>query len=149
MAVLAPVGGWFSDRVARHSTRRRGRLTAVWLGMGVSTIFLLLGSHLKSTAVALPMIALAAGFNMFAAANFWAACIDLAPDFSASLSALMNTLGSLGGVASSVVTAYIAVHYEWSRALDLAALDRYLRSLGIDRHGDCEQTDTQTDRRSH
>jgi ACS family glucarate transporter-like MFS transporter len=122
MAVLAPVGGWFSDRVARHSTRRRARLMAVWLGMGVSTILLLLGSHLTVTAVALPMIALAAGFNMFAAANFWAACIDLAPDFSASLSALMNTLGSLGGVASSVVTAYIAVHYQWSRALDLAAI---------------------------
>jgi MFS transporter, ACS family, glucarate transporter len=122
MAVLAPAGGWFSDRIARHSTRRRARLTAVWLGMGVSTILLLLGSHLKVTAVALPMIALAAGFNMFAAANFWAACIDLAPDFSASLSALMNTLGSLGGVVSSVVTAYIAVHYQWSRALDLAAL---------------------------
>ena len=122
MAVLAPVGGWFSDRIARRSTRRRGRLTAVWLGMGVSTILLLLGSHLNVTAVALPMIALAAGFNMFAAANFWAACIDLAPDFSASLSALMNTLGSLGGVASSVVTAYIAVHFQWSRALDLAAL---------------------------
>jgi ACS family glucarate transporter-like MFS transporter len=122
MAVLAPVGGWFSDRIARGSTRRRGRRVAVWLGMGVSTILLLLGSHLRVTAVALPMIALAAGFNMFAAANFWAACIDLAPDFSASLSALMNTLGSLGGVASSVVTAYIAVHYQWSRALDLAAL---------------------------
>jgi ACS family glucarate transporter-like MFS transporter len=122
MAVLAPVGGWFSDRIARKSTRRRGRLIAVWLGMGVSTVLLLMGSHLTVTAVALPMIALAAGFNMFAAANFWAACIDLAPDFSASLSALMNTLGSLGGVASSVVTAYIAVHYQWSRALDLAAL---------------------------
>ena len=47
---------------------------------------------------------------MFAAANFWAACIDMAPDFSASLSALMNTLGSLGGVAPSVATAYIAVY---------------------------------------
>ena len=61
-------------------------------------------------AIALPMIALAAGFNMFAAANFWAACIGLAPDFSASLSALMNKLGRLRGVASSIVTAYIAVH---------------------------------------
>lgn len=122
MAVLAPVGGWFSDRVARNSTRRRGRLTAVWLGMGVSAALLLLGSHLTITAIALPVIALAAGFNMFAAANFWAACIDLAPDFSASLSALMNTLGSLGGVASSIITAYIAVHYNWSRSLDLAAV---------------------------
>ena len=41
------------------------------------------------------MIALAAGFTMFAAANFWASCIDLAPGHSASLSALMNTVGSI------------------------------------------------------
>jgi hypothetical protein len=61
------------------------------------------------TVVALPIIALAAGFTMFAAANFWAACIDLAPGYSASLSALMNTVGSLGGVISSTVTASIAV----------------------------------------
>jgi len=66
------------------------------------------------------MIALAAGFNMFAAANFWAACIDLAPAHSASLSALMNTMGSLGGVMSSTVTAALAVHQGWGRALDVA-----------------------------
>jgi len=59
---------------------------------------------------------------MFAAANFWAACIDLAPGYSASLSALMNTVGSLGGVISSTVTASIAVHQGWSRALDMAVL---------------------------
>ena len=122
MALLAPVGGWFSDRVARTAGRRRGRLTAVWLGMGVSAALLFLGSHLTVTVVALPMIALAAGFNMFAGANFWAACIDLAPGYSASLSALMNTLGSIGGALSSTVTAYVAVHYNWSHSLDLAAL---------------------------
>jgi hypothetical protein len=59
---------------------------------------------------------------MFGAANFWAACIDLAPNSSASLSALMNTVGSLGGVISSSVTASVAVHKGWSRALDLAVL---------------------------
>jgi len=122
MAVLSPMGGWFSDRVSRTVGRRRGRLTAVWLGMGVSTLLLFCGSHLSIAVLALPMIALAAGFNMFAAANFWAACIDLAPDYSASLSALMNTLGSIGGAISSTVTAYVAVHYGWSRSLDLAAL---------------------------
>ena len=122
MALLAPVGGWFSDRVARTAGRRRGRLTAVWLGMGVSAAPLFLGSHLTVTVVALPMIALAAGFNMFAGANFWATCIDLAPGYSASLSALMNTLGSIGGALSSTVTAYVAVRYNWSHSLDLAAL---------------------------
>lgn len=120
MALLSPVGGWFSDRVARVSDRRKGRLAAVWLGMGASALLLYGGNHLSLTVIALPMIALAAGFNMFAAANFWAACIDLAPPYSASLSALMNTMGSLGGVVSSTVTAALAVHQGWGRALDVA-----------------------------
>jgi hypothetical protein len=34
----------------------------------------------------------------------------------------MNTVGSLGGVISSTVTASIAVHQSWSRALDMAVL---------------------------
>jgi ACS family glucarate transporter-like MFS transporter len=122
MALLSPVGGWFSDKISRRSGRRRGRLVAVWLGMALAALLLLGGSHLSITAVALPMIALAAGFHMFAAANFWAACIDLAPDYSASLAALMNTVGSIGGAISSTVTAYIVVHLGWSEALDLAAL---------------------------
>jgi ACS family glucarate transporter-like MFS transporter len=122
MAVLAPAGGWFSDVVARHTSRKTGRITAVWVGMGLAAVLLVSGSHLTITAIALPAIALAAGFSMFAATNFWAACIDLAPDFSASLSALMNTVGSIGGAISSTATAYIAVHYNWSHALDLAAL---------------------------
>jgi len=120
MALLSPVGGWLSDRVSRATDRRKGRLAAVWLGMGISALLLYCGNHLSVTVIALPMIALAAGFNMFAAANFWAACIDLAPSYSASLSALMNTMGSLGGVVSSTVTAALAVHQGWGRALDVA-----------------------------
>lgn len=120
MAVLSPVGGWFSDRVARVTDRRKGRTAAVWLGMGTSALLLYGGNHISVTVIALPMIALAAGFNMFAAANFWAACIDLAPSYSASLSALMNTMGSLGGVISSTVTAALAVHRGWGPALDVA-----------------------------
>jgi ACS family glucarate transporter-like MFS transporter len=122
MAVLSPVGGWFSDHLSRRSGRRQGRIYAVWLGMGVSALLLLTGSHLSITVIALPMIALAAGFNYFATSNFWASCIDLAPDFSASLSALMNTVGNVGGAISSTATAYLAVHQGWSRALDVAAL---------------------------
>jgi ACS family glucarate transporter-like MFS transporter len=120
MAVLSPVGGWFSDRLSRITDRRRARCAAVWLGMGLAALLLYGGNHLSVTVVALPMIALAAGFTMFGAANFWAACIDLAPGHSASLSALMNTVGSVGGVVSSLVTASVAVHAGWKPALDLA-----------------------------
>jgi len=120
MAVLSPVGGWFSDRLMRTTDRRSARQRAVWLGMGVSAVLLYLGSHLSVTVIALPMIALAAGFNMFAAANFWAACIDLAPGYSASLSALMNTMSAIGGAISSTLTAAVVVQKGWSSALDVA-----------------------------
>ena len=122
MALLSPVGGWFSDRVAGVSDRRIGRVVAVWFGMGIAATLLYGGNHLSATTIALPMIALAAGFTMFGAAAFWASCIDLAPGYSASLSALMNTFGSLGGVVSSTVTAAVAVHQGWRHALDLAVL---------------------------
>lgn len=121
MASLSPVGGWFSDRVAKSFGRRRGRQAAVWLGMGLSASLLYAGSHTTNTSFALPMMALAAGFLMFAGANFWAACIDLAPNHSATLSAMMNTLASVGGAISSTVTAYIATRHSWAQALDLAA----------------------------
>ena len=122
MTLISPLGGLFSDRVSRNFGRRRGRQCAVWLGMGLSATLLFSGSHTSNTSFALPMMAMAAGFLMFAAANFWAACIDLVPDHSATLSALMNTLGSVGGAISSTVTAYIATQYNWTRALDLAAV---------------------------
>lgn len=121
MTLISPLGGLFSDQISRNFGRRRGRQSAVWVGMGLSAALLFSGSHTANTSVALPMMALAAGFLMFAAANFWAACIDLVPDHSATLSALMNTLGSAGGAISSTVTAYIATQYSWTRALDLAA----------------------------
>ena len=104
----------------RTTDTRTARQRAVWLGVGVSAALLYAGSHLSVTGVALPMIALAAGFNMFAAANFWAACIDLAPQHSASLSALMNTMSAVGGAISATVTASVVVHRSWTAALNVA-----------------------------
>ena len=58
---------------------------------------------------------------MFAAVTFWAACIDLGREYSASVAGLMNTFGNLGGFFSPIVTAYIASAFGWTSALRLAA----------------------------
>jgi len=65
MALLSPIGGWFSDRIANVTDRRTGRVAAFWVGMGIAAVLLYAGNHLHATAIALPMIALAAGFTMF------------------------------------------------------------------------------------
>ena len=120
IVLLAPLGGWLSDRAVLRFGRRRGRQSAVWLGMGASAFLLFAGSHSHNNATAILMLATAAGFNYFAATSWWATCIDLAPDYSASLGGLMNACG--GSWLAPIATAYIATHFGWSQALDFAGL---------------------------
>ena len=122
IALLAPCGGWFSDFAVRRWGKRRGRHSAVWGGMGFSALLLWTGGNIKNTTVSILILALAAGFNMFATPTFWAACVDLTRVHTGSLCGLMNTFGNLGGWLSPILTAYIATKFGWSRALDFAAL---------------------------
>ena len=122
IAVLAPLGGKFSDAATRKLGKRKGRQLAVWVGMLASAGFLWSGSGATNKWLAITLLAAGGGFNMFAVASFWAACIDMTQEFTASLSGLMNTFGNLGGWISPILTAYIATHFGWNRALDFAAM---------------------------
>lgn len=122
IAFLAPVGGWFSDLAVRKFGRRRGRRIAVVVGMLSSALMIGLGSEADSRAEAIALLALGAGLNMFAASTYWATCIDMTEEFTGSLSGLMNTFGNLGGWLSPIVSAYVATHFGWNRALDFAAV---------------------------
>jgi ACS family glucarate transporter-like MFS transporter len=65
---------------------------------------------------------LAAGPLSLALTNWWATVNDIGPGDSGTLSGIMNTAGSLGGVVSPVMTPWIAGRFGWTRALDFAAL---------------------------
>lgn len=119
--LLAPLGGWFSDRAVAKLGRRRGRQCAVWIGMTASALLLAAGAHTAENTWAILLLSAAMGFNIFATSTWWAACIDLAPNFSGSLSAIMNTWGNLGGWLSPILTGYIAARVGWTQALDFAA----------------------------
>lgn len=120
--LLSPLGGWFSDRAVSKLGRRRGRQSAVWLGVALSAALLWAGSHTSDNTLAILLLAGAAGFNLFATATWWATCNDLTTNFCGSLSGLMNMCGNLGGWLSPIVTARIAARLGWTQALDLAAI---------------------------
>ncbi|HUK30664.1 MAG TPA: MFS transporter [Candidatus Acidoferrum sp.] len=122
IAMLAPLGGRFSDYAVRKFGKRRGRQYGVWIGMLASAALLWFGSSASNRWMAIALLAASSGFNLFAAASFWATCIDLTQEFTASLSGLMNTFGNLGGWLSPILTAYIATHFGWQRALGFAGL---------------------------
>jgi len=127
--LLSPFGGWVSDFAVKSFGKRRGRQTSVWLGMACSALLIWLGGNAANNTLAIILVALGAGFNMFASVTWWATCIDLAPRHAASLSALMNTCGALGGWLAPVLTAYIAESLGWAAALDFIALLSLLGGL--------------------
>jgi len=122
IVMLAPLGGWLSDRAVSRLGRRRGRQAMIWLGMTASALLLASGAHAANTILAILLLSGAVGFNLFATATWWATCIDLTRNFSGSVSAMMNTCGNLGGWISPILTAYIATRWGWTQALDFAAL---------------------------
>jgi ACS family glucarate transporter-like MFS transporter len=129
ITLLAPSGGWFSDRAVARFGKRRGRQSAVWLGAVCSAGLLWAGGHTANNTLAILLLAGAAGFNLFASITWWATCIDLTRNFSGSLSGLMNMCGNLGGWLSPILTAYIATHFSWTRALDFAAVVTLLSAV--------------------
>jgi MFS transporter, ACS family, glucarate transporter len=121
IAILAPVGGWFSDLAVRKYGKRLGRRLAVCTGMFSSAVLVWVGASATGSISAVLLLALGGGLNMFAAVTFWATCIDLTKESAGALSGMMNTFGNLGGWLSPIVSAYIATHYSWNAALDCAA----------------------------
>ncbi|MEQ1472942.1 MAG: MFS transporter, partial [Candidatus Acidiferrum sp.] len=122
MTLMSPIGGWLSDQAVKHFGTRRGRQSTAMIGMTCSALLLWLGSRTANNAEAILLLAAAAGFSNFAAPSWWATCIDLAPNHSGSLSALMNTCANSAGGIAPVLTAYILTSFGWTRALDFAAL---------------------------
>jgi MFS transporter, ACS family, glucarate transporter len=120
--ILSPLGGTFSDFAVLKWGLGRGRRTAAAAGMAVSAVLLASGAHTANNPVAILLLAGAMGFNLFATSTWWATCIDLAPNYSGSLSGLMNMAGNAGGAAAPILTAFIATRFGWTRALDFAAL---------------------------
>ena len=120
--LLSPLGGWLSDRLVARVGVRGGRRYAIWVGVGFSAIMLPAGGYVANNTLAILLLAGASGFNLFATTIWWATCNDITPNFSGSLSGLMNMSGNLGGWLSPILTAVIFTHFGWNMAFDFAGL---------------------------
>jgi len=129
MTILAPVGGYASDRAVRRWGLRWGRRLPVMFGMGMAAFFLLIGSGAHSATLAMVSMALAAGLTAFAVVNWWATTVDITRRFAGSLAGVMNTAGNLGGVVSPTLTPYLAERFGWEAALNFAAGTALLAGL--------------------
>jgi len=108
-------GGWFSDQVLRRTSNvnlaRRWVAIAGFLLSAAATIPAVL-THDPRVSVAFYCLAF---FGLeWTVGISWAVPLDIGGDFAGSVSAVMNTLGNIGGAMSATVVTYTASRYGWN-----------------------------------
>jgi MFS transporter, ACS family, glucarate transporter len=108
-------GGWFSDRVLKHTGNvnfaRRWIAIAGFVVSAAATIPAVF-THDPRVSVAFYCVAF---FGLeWTVGISWAVPLDIGGDFAGSVSAVMNTLGNLGGALSAIVVTYAATRYGWN-----------------------------------
>ena len=108
-------GGSFSDAVLRATGRvnlaRRWVAIPGFLLSGAATIPAVL-AHDARISVAFYCVAFFA--LEWTVGISWAIPLDIGGDFAGSVSAVMNSLGNLGGALSALVATYLAKHLGWN-----------------------------------
>jgi MFS family permease len=108
-------GGWFSDVVLKRTGNvnfaRRWVAIAGFVLSAAATIPAVF-AHNPNVSVAFYSLAF---FGLeWTVGVSWAVPLDIGGDFAGSVSAVMNTLGNVGGAVSAIVVTYTATRYGWN-----------------------------------
>jgi sugar phosphate permease len=116
-------GGWISDILVKRSNNlQRGRRVVAVTG------FLIAGLGIvPATLTADPMVCVAFSCLAFFGLELtvgvsWAIPLDIGGDFAGSVSAVMNTMGNIGGAISPTVLAYLVESHGWNTPFLVAAV---------------------------
>jgi MFS transporter, ACS family, solute carrier family 17 (sodium-dependent inorganic phosphate cotransporter), other len=74
------------------------------------TVFLLLAAHATSAVAVVAFLTVAVGFGGFAWAGFSVNPLDIAPQFASILMGLSNTVATLPGMVSPLLTGHLVQH---------------------------------------
>lgn len=116
------LGGWVSDRWAHSS----GNLRLARRGVGSFGFALAAAGIIPATLTADPhwsvVFTCIAFFGLELTVGVsWAIPLDVGGDFAGSVSAVMNTMGNVGGAISSAVVGYLVQGYGWNVPFLVAA----------------------------
>jgi len=121
MAVGSPLGGWISDVLTKHFGRRTGRCGVAVACMGLSALFIALGTLVDDARLASMVLAAGAGALYLCQSCYWSVTADIAGPSAGTVSGVMNMLGQFGGVVAPSLTPLLAKHLGWPAAFLVAA----------------------------
>ncbi len=121
MATCSPLGGWISDRLTEHHNKRIGRCGIAVVGLGLSAIFIALGTQVQDARLACIVLAGGAGALYLSQSSFWSVTADIAGPSAGAASGVMNTCNQIGGALTASLTPLIASRFGWAASLLAAA----------------------------
>jgi ACS family glucarate transporter-like MFS transporter len=121
MATCSPLGGWISDRLTTRYGKRIGRCGIAVVGIGLSAIFIALGTQAKDAQLASVILAGGAGALYLSQSSFWSVTADLGGNSAGMVSGFMNMIGQLGGVVTASLTPVLADRFGWTASFLVAA----------------------------
>ena len=121
MAICSPVGGWISDRLTKRYGKRTGRCGIAVACIGLSALFIALGTLLADARLASIVLAGGAGALYLSQSSFWSVTADIAGPSAGTVSGVMNMIGQFGGVVAPSLTPLLAAQFGWSTAFLVAA----------------------------
>uniref|UniRef100_A0A1L8DE91 Sialin n=2 Tax=Nyssomyia neivai TaxID=330878 RepID=A0A1L8DE91_9DIPT len=109
MICLMAFSGYAADRLqeTKVMTTRQVRRTFICFGFVIQIAFLMLTSHLENPKIAVACIVLAVGLSAFTMSGFLANPLDLAPNHASVILGFSNTMGTIPGIVSPMLTGYI------------------------------------------
>jgi len=129
MAIGSPLGGWISDLLTKSQGKRVGRCGVAAVGIGLSALFIALGTQVDSARIATLVLAAGAGALYLSQSSFWSVSADIGGKSAGSVSGFMNMGGQFGGALTASLTPAIAAHWGWTASFLVAAALCALGSL--------------------
>ncbi|HEY1304565.1 MAG TPA: MFS transporter [Vicinamibacterales bacterium] len=123
LAGLANVaGGWCTDRLARTHGLRHARVTLGSLSFATSAALIVASLTVHESVAKALLLAVALASADFALSACWAVCLDIGAEHAGVITACMNSVGNLGGLAGPIVVGFMVDRWHsWTMPLYVTA----------------------------
>jgi len=116
------LGGWISDRLVKRAGLTWARRLVAMIGFLGAGGFIMLAINIPDPEIGIWIFALAVFFLELTVGVSWAVALDIGDEFAGSVSAVMNTTGSIGQTVSAAGTAYLVTAYSWNAAFSVLGI---------------------------
>ncbi len=106
-----PAGGLLSDRLTKRIGRFRSAQRIIITGYSLSGILLLVAAEVHGRLPAVLALSISLGAMYLAESSFWTTATAIAGPHAGAVAGFMNTIGILGGIASTSLVPLAVKHY--------------------------------------